>query len=107
MVKLLRSGSQLEIIPIYMSVQGRKEEPRFLFFNESYSRSILELKSKKFILKEYDIKKIIDNIRNIKRKWGSKSENVILTKEFIIEKDYIKKVIDNVRNFIKKLRVKS
>jgi hypothetical protein len=44
-VKVFRSGSQLEIIPIYMSFRGRKEEIRVLFLNESYSKSILEVKS--------------------------------------------------------------
>jgi hypothetical protein len=109
-LKIFKSSTQLEIIPTYMSVQGKKEETRFLFFNNSYSQSILELKSEKFILTEYDIKNIIDNVRNVKGKWGSKREKksdmFSLPNEFsLITKDDVEKVMDNIRKFKEKFKV--
>ncbi len=70
----------------------------------------MELKSEKLILTEYDIKNIIDNVRNVKGKWGlkreKKSEMFSLTNELsLITKDDVEKVMDNIRKFKEKFKV--
>jgi hypothetical protein len=68
-MKIFKSGVELQIIPTYMSVKGRKDSERILFIQNTSSESELQLKSEKFILTKYDIKEIISEIRNVKGKW--------------------------------------
>jgi hypothetical protein len=69
-MKIFKSGVELQIIPTYMSVKGSKEEEAILtVFRSTRSESELQLKSEKFILTKYDIKEIISEIRNVKGKW--------------------------------------
>jgi hypothetical protein len=59
-LKIFRSGDNLEIIPSYMHVKGRMKESRFLIFSDSESEASIEYMHEKYILTEFDIKEIIE-----------------------------------------------
>lgn len=70
-LKIFRSGDNLEIIPTYMHVKGRMKESRFLIFSDSESEASIEYMHEKYILSQFDIKEIIENEkRKSKGRWN-------------------------------------
>jgi hypothetical protein len=70
-LKVFRASDNLEIIPCYMSVRGKKKEQRVLFVNWSESESYMEYKQQKFVMSKFEIKEIIEILKKeAKSKWA-------------------------------------
>jgi hypothetical protein len=71
-LKVFRSGENLELTPCYMSVKGGKTEARVLLFQVAESESSMTYKQQKFILSKYEIQAIINGLKEEskrKEKW--------------------------------------
>ncbi len=70
-LKEFRARNNLEIIPCYMSVRGKKKEQRVIFVNWSESESYMEYKQQKFVMSKFQIKQIIEILKKeVKSKWA-------------------------------------
>lgn len=68
-LKVFKSGQNLEIIPSYLHVKGHKTEERIVFGNRAWSDAEITYKEQKFLLSFFDIKTIV---KKLEEEAGSK-----------------------------------
>lgn len=64
-VKIFRSGANLEIIPTYMSITSRKDVAGLLVFRSTKEVTTINFKQRKYYLTKFDIEAIIPKLKKM------------------------------------------